>query len=43
MFDYEIWYNGICIDYCKSDTDRKALNQARKIYGQDVTVKKVTR
>jgi len=41
MFDYEVWYKGVCIDYIKAATDRKALNLAKKIYGPEVTISKV--
>jgi hypothetical protein len=41
MFDYEVIYKGTSIGYIKADTDRKALNLARKIYGPEVTAKKV--
>lgn len=37
MHDYAVWYEGMIIDYVKADTDRKATNLARKIYGPDVT------
>jgi hypothetical protein len=32
MFDYAVWYEGRIIDYVKADTDRKALNLARKLF-----------
>jgi hypothetical protein len=43
MHDYEVWFKGTSIDYIKADTDRKALNLAKKIYGAEVTVTKVAR
>ena len=38
MKDYDIWYKGMIIGNCKAETDRKALNLARKIWGPEVTV-----
>lgn len=40
MFDYSIFYHGSVIANLKADTDRKALNLARKIYGPNVSVTK---
>lgn len=44
MYDYNVHStdNGnMIIDHIKADTDRKALNLARRIYGPRVTVSKV--
>lgn len=44
MYDYAVHstdHNNMIIDYVKADTDRKALNLARKIFGRGVTVSKV--
>jgi len=41
MFDYEVWYKGTSIGYIKADTDRKATNLAKRIYGPEVTATKV--
>jgi hypothetical protein len=41
MFDYDIWFKGMIIGNVKADTDRKALNLAKKMYGPEVTVEKV--
>lgn len=41
MYDYEIHFQGIIIGQLKADTDRKALNAARKLFGPEVTVSRV--
>jgi hypothetical protein len=40
-FDFCVWYQGMIIDHIKAMTERKALNMARKIYGDEVTVSAV--
>lgn len=40
MFDFTIMYNGRAISTLKAETDRKALNAAKKMYGPKVTVVK---
>ena len=39
-FDYDVWYKGMIIANVKAMTDKKALNLAKKIYGDLVTVTK---
>jgi hypothetical protein len=41
MKEYDIWYKGTIIGNVKASTERKALNQARKIWGPEVTVELV--
>lgn len=36
--DYDVIYKGVCIGNVKAETERKALNLAKKIYGPNVTV-----
>jgi len=38
MKDYDVGYKGMIIANVKGATEKKALNMARKIYGQEVTV-----
>ena len=39
--DYAVWYEGRIIDYVKAETLRKASYQAKRIYGDDVSVTSV--
>ena len=41
MYDFAVHstnHNDMIVDYIKADSKRKALNLARKMYGQAVTV-----